>query len=259
MTTQAEHWNGPNGDRWTANPEAIDHSLAAITELWLPWVAPRAEDRVLDVGCGCGTTTIMMAERAASARGVDISAPMLGLARRRAPQLDFVLADAATHAFEPVHDLIVSRFGVMFFDDPIAAFANLHAALAPGGRLAFVCWRASEDNAWAAVPLAAANGLVAPAVQDPHAPGPFAFADRHRLEHVLTSAGFRDLAIAPRQSTMWLGETLEEAVAQSLAMGPLARAAAGLDEPTRDLIRARLRSVVTPTMSASIWLVGARA
>ena len=259
MTTQAEHWNGPGGDRWTQNQQAIDRSLAAITELWLAWVAPRPEDRVLDVGCGCGTTTIMMAERAASARGVDISAPMLGLAKKRAPQLDFVLADAATHAFEPVHDLIVSRFGVMFFDDPVAAFANLHAALAPGGRIAFVCWRALEDNPWAAVPLAAAAGLVVPSVQDPHAPGPFAFADRHRLEHVLTAAGFRELAIAPRQSTMFLGETVEDAVAETLTLGPLSRAAADLDEPTRDLIRARLRTVVTPTMAASIWLVGARA
>src|SRR5690349_1238520 len=125
MTTQAEHWNGPGGERWVANQMEIDRSLAAITELWLPWVAPRPTDRVLDVGCGTGTTTIMMAERAASVMGVDISEPMLGLARRRAPQLEFVRADAATHPFAPAYDLIVSRFGVMFFDEPVAAFANL--------------------------------------------------------------------------------------------------------------------------------------
>jgi SAM-dependent methyltransferase len=225
----------------------------------MAWAAPRATDRVLDVGCGTGTTTIMFAERAASARGIDISVPMLGLARRRAPQLDFVLADATTHAFEPAHDLVASRFGVMFFDDPIAAFANLRTALAPGGRLAFVCWRAFGDNPWAATPLAAAEGLIAPAVQDFAAPGPFSLGKRDRIESVLTAAGFHDIAIGARQSTMYLGETVEDAVTSSLTIGPLSRAAADLDEPTRDLIRVRLRKVLTGTMAASVWLVGAKA
>ncbi len=257
MTSQADHWNGPGGERWAASQAEIDRSAAAITELWLPWVAPRSTDRVLDVGCGCGTTTMMMAERAASARGIDISVPMLALARRRAPQLEFILADAATHAFEPVHDLIVSRFGVMFFDDPVAAFANLRTALAPGGRLGFVCWRAFEANPWAATPLAAAKDFIAPVAQDPDAPGPFAFARRERLERILSAAGFRDVAIEARDTTMFLGETVEDAVTSSLTIGPLARAAAELDEPTRDQIRARLRKVLTGTMPAAVWLVGA--
>ena len=258
MTTQHETWNGAPGQRWATGQAEIDRSLAAITELWLPWVAPKPTDRVLDVGCGSGTTTILMAERAASARGIDISEPMLAVARTRAPQVEFTLADAATYPFEAAHELIVSRFGVMFFDEPVAAFANLHGALAPGGRLAFVCWRGFEDNPWAAMPMAAAKPYlpsVAPA--DPHAPGPFAFADRHRIESILSAAGFRDVAIGARTSTMVLGETIEQAVTSTLMFGPLSRAAEGLDEETREAIRVRLRATLTGTMPASVWLVGA--
>ena len=259
MTTQAEHWNGPGGERWAAAQEEIDRSLAAITALWLPWVAPRPTDRVLDIGCGCGTTTIELRARAAAATGVDISEPMLAVARRRAPELTFVCADAATLPFTSTHDLIVSRFGVMFFDDPVAAFANLRTALAPGGRLAFVTWRALAENPWATVPLAAAAGLVPPApTADPHAPGPFAFAERARLASILEAAGWRDVAIEPRDSTMLLGETLEEAVTSALTFGPLSRLTAEVDEPTRDKIRARLRATLTTAPAAAVWLVSAR-
>jgi len=269
MSMQAEHWNGPGGERWAESQEDIDRSLAAITALWLPWVAARPADRVLDVGCGCGTTTILMQERAAAASGVDISEPMLAVARRRAPALDFALADAQRHAFTAAYDLIVSRFGVMFFDDPTAAFANLRTALAPGGRLAFACWRPLVENPWAHVPLTAAAGL-APAPScasilrgpvppaDPHAPGPFAFADRDRTEAILTAAGWRDVVIEPRDTTMVLGETLDAAVTSALTFGPLSRVAAELDEPAREIIRGRLRATIAPTMPAAIWLVAAR-
>ena len=109
MTTQAEHWNGPGGERWAANQAELDRSMAAITALWLPWAAPRSTDRVLDVGCGCGTTTIMVRERAAAATGVDISEPMLAVARRRAPEIRFVLGDAQTQPFTATHDLSIAK------------------------------------------------------------------------------------------------------------------------------------------------------
>lgn len=259
MTMQAEHWNGPGGERWAQSQDEIDRSMAAITDLWLPWVAARAGDRVLDVGCGCGTTTILMRERAAAASGVDISEPMLAVARRRAPALDFTLADAQRHHFTQAYDLIVSRFGVMFFDDPVAAFANLRGALAPGGRLAFVCWRPLDENPWARVPLAAAAGLAPPAPPaDPHAPGPFAFADREHTTGILAAAGWGDVVFEARDSTMVLGDTLEAAVTSALTFGPLSRVAAELDEPSREIIRGRLRATIAPAMPAAVWLVAAR-
>ena len=259
MTTQAEYWNGAAGERWTASQADIDRSMHAITtDLWLPWVAAKPTDRVLDIGCGTGTTTILMRERAASASGVDVSEPMLALAKQRAPELSFALGDAATYAFKPEHDLVVSRFGVMFFDEPVAAFVNLRTALAPGGRLAFVCWRAFADNEWAALPMAVASEFMTHPPLDPLAPGPFAFADRKRIESILTEAGYKDIAIEPRDSTMHQGTTIDEAVVSTLTFGPLSRAAADIDEATRTKLRARLRSTLPMKPSAAVWLVSAR-
>ncbi|MBI3676081.1 MAG: hypothetical protein HY243_05635 [Proteobacteria bacterium] len=174
-------------------------------------------------------------------------------------------ADASTHDFQPVNDLVFSRFGVMFFADPVAAFANIRKALAPKGRLAFVCWRAMPENAWAAAPFMAAKDLLPPQEpMDPHAPGPFAFADGERLKAILSKAAFNNVRATKLDTVMNMGATVEEGVAESLNIGPLARAAADLDEPLREKIRARVRvaleKYVTPrgvVVPAACWLVGA--
>lgn len=269
---QIEFWNGPVGERWAAMQERMDLNMNAITDAAIPFANPKSGERALDIGCGSGTTTLLLALATAPeglATGVDISAPMLNLARARAKaqnaNVTFLEADASIHDFQPVFDLIFSRFGVMFFADPVGAFANIRRAAAPGGRLAFVCWRAPAENLWASVPMNAAKALLPPQEsQDPYAPGPFAFAEKTRLEGILRDAGWREIEIAPFDGPMNIGATVEDAAAMMLEIGPLARAARELDEATRGRIResvaAALVSFRTPagvTPPAACWLVGA--
>lgn len=270
---QIEYWNGPTGLKWAALQERIDRFLGTITDSAFLFAAPASGERALDVGCGCGTTTLRLALKVApegGATGIDISAPMLSVARSRAAaqnaDVAFLEADASSFTFQPVFDLVFSRFGVMFFADPAAAFANIRSALAPHGRLAFVCWRATTDNAWAAVPMAAAKSHLPPQEPaDPLAPGPFALADDFRLRNVLNDAGYRNIEIEKFDGQVNLGETIEDAVAQSLAVGPLSRAVADLDEAARANIGEAVAKALAPfqspigvTLGAACWLVQAR-
>ena len=267
---QIEYWNGPAGQRWAEAQEALDQTLSSITAALLPFVGVKAGDRVLDVGCGCGTTTLAYAAAAgASGRvvGLDVSAPMLGLARKRAAgsAIEFVHADASVHAFKPEFDVVTSRFGVMFFADPKAAFANLRKALKPHGRLAFVCWRPLPDNLWATVPLGAARDMLPPQVPpDPNAPGPFALADSSRLRSILEGAGFAGVTIDKLDTVMHMARSARDAAQFSLGIGPLARAVAELDDATKQKIAERvavaLKKFETPAgvaPPAACWLVSA--
>jgi SAM-dependent methyltransferase len=270
---QIEYWNGRVGQRWAAQQERIDWNLAEITEAVIPFAAARPGEHVLDIGCGCGTATLMLARAVAprgSVAGVDISAPMLAVARARAhsgqADIPFIEADASVYDFQPTFDLVFSRFGVMFFADPFAAFANIRKAVAPGGRLAFVCWRAMAENMWAAAPFAAAKHLLPPQEPvDPHAPGPFAFADGARLTDILSRAGFRDIALAKFDGAMNMGDTPAEAANEALNIGPLARAAAELDDSTRakilDVVATAMQKFAGPrgiTPPVACWLVSAK-
>lgn len=267
--SQVEYWNGPAAERWIKGRERMDRSMASLTEAALAVAAPRAGERVLDVGCGCGTTTMMLAERVSpggSVLGVDISGPMVAEARRRAPAITFVEGDAGSHRFETAFDLLFSRFGVMFFPDPVAAFRNLRAELAPGGRMLFACWQQFRDNPWAFMPLMVARDLL-PAMEpfDPDAPGPFALADRDRVERILRGAGFADVSIAAHDDRMWTGSDADDGADFALLVGPLSRAAAGLPDDVRAVIRQRVREAlaefVTPRgveIPAAVWLVSAR-
>jgi SAM-dependent methyltransferase len=167
---------------------------------------------------------------------------------------------------EPVFDLALSRFGIMFFADPVSAFRNIGTALVPAGRLAFVCWRSMAENIWAAAPMEAAMHLL-PSQEpaDPLAPGPFAFADNTRLHELLASANYSEIEIEPFNATMNMGATLEEAASEVLNIGPLARAAADFDEQTRANIRRTVAGAFAPYASpagvappAACWLVRAR-
>jgi SAM-dependent methyltransferase len=269
---QIEYWNGRVGNRWAALQETIDASLAAISDVALAFAAPARGERVLDIGCGCGTATLALA-RAVSPGGaveaIDISAPMLDLARARiaaaGAKIGLMQADAAAHVFSPRFDLVFSRFGVMFFADPAAAFANIREALARKGRMAFVCWRGAPENLWASAPFAAARDLVPPQPpSDPHAPGPFAFADRARLHGILEQAGFANIRIEALDTAMYMGATPEQAAAQALNIGPLARAATDLDDAAREKIRNAVAGAMTKyataqgiAPAAACWLVGA--
>ena len=204
-TDQAAYWNGPAGRRWMDRQDTQDVLLAPISELLFDRAHPGKGERVLDIGCGCGATSIELARRVGPTGyvlGVDISEPMLGRARERAPAdlpLEFVLADATVHAFEPGRsDLLFSRFGVMFFADPAVSFANMRKALRTGGRLVFACWREPRKNPWMMIALQEAYKHV-PRLPEmgPDDPGPFAFASEQRVRRILSEAGFSSIAMEP--------------------------------------------------------------
>jgi SAM-dependent methyltransferase len=270
---QIEYWNGPAGERWARLQEKIDLHMEQITDAVLRFAAPRQGERVLDIGCGCGTTTFLLAFRAGGAGsvvGLDISLPMLRVARARAlaqnADMAFVQGDASGYQFQPVFDLVFSRFGIMFFSDPVSAFANIRKALTSNGRLVFVCWRSMAENAWAHAPMQAAMHLLPPQEEtDPFAPGPFAFADPARLHALLADANYSQIEIEPFDGTMNWGATLEEAAEETLNVGPLARAAMDLDEETRRAILKRVEAAFAPYATlagimppAACWLVRAR-
>jgi SAM-dependent methyltransferase len=202
--------------------------------------------------------------------GLDISRPLLALARQRAEgiaNLSFIEADASVHGFKPEFDLLLSRFGVMFFDDPLAAFANIRKAAAPGGRLAFVCWRALGENEYAAMPFDIAKPLMPPLPPaNPHAPGPFALSDPDRLRGILADAGYLNIELDKLDGVMRMGATPEQAGIQATSLGPTARSLALFD----DEVRAKVLAAVTdrfrsyPTIEGQItcriacWLVTAK-
>lgn len=268
---QIEYWNGAVGERWARLQQTIDTNMASIMVALMNFATAKRAEHVLDIGCGCGTTTLAFAQAVGpngAVTGVDISQPMLDVARERAKQngnVKFLEADASAHSFKPEFDLIASRFGMMFFADPLAAFTNIRKGSKQHGRLAFVCWRGVEENLWARVPFDAARNLLPPPEpSDPLAPGPFAFADAGRLRNILDEAGFADIRIEALDSTMNMGADADEAAAQAMKIGPLARAATGLDDDAREKIRdavklalARYKSREGITPPAACWLVGA--
>lgn len=220
-----ELWNGVDTAAWTTHPERYDTMLAPFGDAVLDAARPTPGEKVLDVGCGAGTLTLAAARAVGptgTATGVDISRPLLDLAAQRADQSGsttaaFEEADAQTAPLEPdIYDVIVSRFGVMFFDDPVAAFSNLRRAARPGGRLAFVCWQALGENEWAMVPvLAALPHVGVPEAPAPGAPGPFAFGDRDRILETLSPAGWADVRIEELRTSIHVGGAADpdEAVA----------------------------------------------
>jgi ubiquinone/menaquinone biosynthesis C-methylase UbiE len=236
----------------------------------------KAGERIVDVGCGCGATSIALAQTVGPTGhvlGIDISAPMLARARQLAPpgaRLDFVLADATVYPFEPASfDLLVSRFGVMFFAAPALSFANLRKALPPSGRLTFACWREPRDNPWLMMPLQAVYKHAPKLPQlGPEDPGPFSFASEARVNRILSEAGFSAIAMERCNLSLdvGVGRGLDAAVETALEIGPAARA---LAEQPPDVVAAAtvsIREALAPfargpavPLAASIWIVTASA
>ncbi len=278
---QIEYWNGEGGARWARDDAIMERLLRPVTDSLLAHARiDSAVDAALDVGCGGGSQSLLLAERVGSAgrvMGVDISAPMLAVARGKsklpAPgsaPVTFLQADASRHPFEPASfDLLFSRFGVMFFDDPAAAFTHLRAALKTDGRLAFCCWQALKENPWAFIPfLAALEHVPPPTPADPHAPGPFAFADADRVTAILSDAGFADVRVEPFHTELRFHEaaTLGDSVRGLAEIGPISRLLSDQTGEVKAKVLASMEEVLAPfyrdgalVMPVAIWFVTARA
>lgn len=273
---QITYWNEQGGPKWVTLQETLDQQLAPFGHIVMDRLAIGAGERVLDVGCGCGETSLELGRRVGATGtvlGVDISSVMLDRARERARRdglanVAFAVSDAQTHAFAPASfDAIFSRFGVMFFSDPRAAFTNLAAALKPGGRLGFHCWKTLADNPWMTVPLfAALQHVPAPTPSAPDAPGPFAFADAERVRGILDAAGFTEIGFETRNEMMSVGTgDVDEAADFALQMGPASIAIREAAPETIAKVRASVREALaahrTPTgvkLATATWVVTAR-
>ncbi len=238
---QIAYWNGPGGQRWADRQQTQDVLLAPVADILIDRARPATGERIVDVGCGSGAVSIALAQKVGPTGhvlGIDISGPMLARARQIAPAglpVEFMLADATVYPFAPASfDLLVSRFGVMFFAEPALSFANLRKALKPSGRLAFACWREPRENPIFMAPLQAVYKHVPKLPpQGPEDPGPFSFASEARVHRILSEAGFTAVAMEACNLALdvAVGRGLEAAVKGALEIGPAAarfgRAAAG--------------------------------
>lgn len=270
---QIAYWNAAAGETWASLQDRLDRQLAPLGLRARQALAPRPGEQILDVGCGAGQTTLDLAEAVmpgGTVLGVDISRPMLDLARRRAAGVagvSFQEADAQTFAFAPASfDAAFSRFGVMFFADPVAAFRNIARALKPGGRLAFVCWRTPQENVFMSLPMAAAASVLPPPDAPPPPPaaqGPFAFADAAHVREILGKAGFGGIEIAAHDQKIGSGD-LDTTLEVALKIGPLG--AMLREHPDRrDAVIDALREALRPHLDAggvrldsASWIVTAR-
>jgi ubiquinone/menaquinone biosynthesis C-methylase UbiE len=271
----AEFWNSTMGHSWVSQQAVISDVFTSVTKVSLGAAAAKPGNHVVDVGCGTGDTLLEFAKAvgpSGAVVGVDISVPMLGFAKHRAAEaghnnVSCVLADATTHTFEPGWaDLVYSRFGVMFFDDPVKAFTNIRSGMKTGGRLVFVCFRTMPESPWFRVPIEAARPHVPPQPPvDPMAPGMFSLAREERLRGILTEAGFREMGLKATDVPIH-GKDTTQSMAFITQAGPLP----ALLENASDDQRTRATDAVRNALAANIgadgrglhvglWLVSALA
>jgi SAM-dependent methyltransferase len=268
---QIEYWNKQAGPKWVAEVTRMDALITPLGQLALEAAQPRPGERVLDVGCGTGQTSVQLVAKVGpggSVSGVDISTPMLEWARKRVrdaglSNVQFENADAQTHALPASHfDLCFSRFGVMFFIDPVAAFKNLARALKPGGRVAFVCWQPFLQNAWVREPMLAISKVVQlPPPPPPGTPGPFAFGESERTRGILEQAGFADVSLAGKTAQLKLGQTVDEASAFAIEIGPVGAQLRDAPESIRRNAAAAIRDALAPhagpqgvALGCAVWI-----
>jgi SAM-dependent methyltransferase len=271
---QAALWNDGSGKAWVDLQPVLDEVLAPFERLVVDAAYPGEGGTVLDIGCGAGATTLAMARRVGTSGrcvGIDISEPLVALATARARaegtgNAEFVAADAQTHTFEAGRfDAVVSRFGVMFFDDPMAAFSNIRRAARPGGRLAFVAWRSPAENDFMTAAARAAAPFLPPASPaDPNAPGQFAFADGARVAGILEASGWSSIEVQRADIPCETSE--DNLMAYVTRLGPVGAALREVDRATAEKIMAslppafeRFRKDGAVRFNATCWLVQALA
>ncbi|HCD16200.1 MAG TPA: hypothetical protein DEQ83_01015 [Rhodobiaceae bacterium] len=276
---QIEFWSGSGGEYWVVNQQQMDTMLQPLGEQALARLDLGDVRHLLDIGCGTGSTTLDIATRlgeGARVTGADLSVPMTDYARSRlAPagitNADFMTCDLQTDTLEPdMFDAAFSRFGVMFFDQPVVGFSNIRGAMISGAPLAFVCWQAPSENLWHSLAVATAREFIdMPAPPEPRAPGPFAFAETDYVTSLLEQAGFGDIVIAPHKQTveMFSGQDVRSAAENFARINPVISAfvAEAGEDKAEPLIDA-LAEALTPyhknnvlNFPSATWLVSARA
>ena len=271
---QLESWNGESGTRWVARADERDAVLAPVADVLMAAAEPTPGMRVVDIGCGCGATTLAAAARvgrAGSVLGVDLSGPMLELARRRAESAEvgnatFLQGDAQIQTFEPGSiDLAISRFGTMFFADPVAAFTNIAAAVRPGGRVCLATWQPLTANEWLVVPGAALLRHTDLPATSPEGPGMFAQSDPDIVIETLGAAGLVDVSVEAAEVTFTLGPTIGAAVDYLADSGPGRLLLETIPEgPAREAALADVRATLADQdhdgrvrLGGGIWLITA--
>ncbi|WP_395776842.1 class I SAM-dependent methyltransferase [Aquidulcibacter sp.] len=270
---QKELWNTFAGERWTRRQVEIDAMLLPFTQTLMEasGLLDSAPQIVLDVGCGSGETSLLMADLGHTVTGVDISTSLLALARKRAGarrNVSFLEADASDATFNGQFDLLISRFGVMFFDNPQAAFNHLVQQIKPGGRVVFVCWRPPSENEWVTMPMGVVVSVTEPpAPPPPDAPSPFAFANPERVTAILEGAGLKDVRFTPVNAAMPMGSDKGAVQAADFIMevGPAALPIAQLSPEGIAMVREKMELEIQPrledgllTLGGAIWVVEAR-
>lgn len=270
---QAALWNGAAGQAWIAAQAVLDHMFMPFEDLLAGRIGGGSGQRVLDVGCGTGSTTLAVAQRLGvegHCVGADVSAPMIAVAQARAQRKNstasFICADAQTHAFEPESfDAIMSRFGVMFFDNPVLAFANLRRAARVGGELRCIVWRSAADNPF----MTTAERAAAPLLPDlparrPGAPGQFAFADRQRVSSILEQSGWGEIDIQPLDVNCALPE--KALIGYFTRLGPVGLMLQAADDLKRKQVTETVRAAFDPYVhgtevryTAACWMISGRA
>jgi SAM-dependent methyltransferase len=270
---QTKLWNGASGRAWVETQELLNRIFRPFEDLLVDAVRAQSGRRVLDIGCGTGSTTLAIARLVGakgSCTGIDISDPMIAAARLRAERehtpASFIRANAETHTFQPASfDMIISRFGVMFFDDSVRAFANLRGAATDNAHLRFIAWRSAEENPFMTTAERAAAPLLPnlpPRRAD--APGQFAFGDPRRVQTILEQSGWAGIDIRPLDIVCSLGEAnLNEYLGR---LGPVGVALQEVDEPTRTEVIKTVRPAFDPyvqgstvSFTAACWMVSAKA
>lgn len=274
MVIQSEYWNGSAGKKWASLADNQDTLLGKLGEAAMDAGSLSNAQSVLDIGCGSGGSTFEISRRIGSGGavwGVDISKPMLDIAITRLTNHDignvkFSEADVTTldftnHSF----DRAFSRFGVMFFEDPVASFVNIANSLKPNGKLAFCCWRSLSKNEWFELPLNVGLKYCAPPNQvDPHAPGPMAFKDQDRINSILNASGFTKVSIHDHESKLVVGPTPEIAASNLTDVGPLSRLMQNSDNHIKMLVQTKLEKQLMEhvtsrgvELNSNIWIVTA--
>ncbi|HEU5002023.1 MAG TPA: methyltransferase domain-containing protein [Actinomycetota bacterium] len=262
-TEAREYWTA-RAAGWLEDQDALEIFGGAPGEAAIEALAPQPGERILDIGCGGGATSLALAGRVAprgSVVGVDISPGMVAGAQARAAasgagSVSFVVGDAQVEdlgagAFQAAY----SRFGVMFFADPVAAFANIHRCLAPAGRLSFCCWQGPASNEWMTLPTVVARGVLgmAPPQPDPGEPGPFSFADPGRIREILEGAGFQDVDVALHNDTVALSEgDVATRARVALRQGLVAELLKEVSDETRDQVVAALQEAMRSRMVGGV-------